>query len=58
MMTIGNFSKHHPKVEDVFYHHGERRLLKPRDYHSKFVGHMPENKPVMYFDTEQGDYDY
>lgn len=61
MMTLGNFSSIIGKAKSkktFFITMVTACLLKPRDYHSKFVGHMPENKPViMYFDTEQGDYD-
>ena len=61
LMTLGNFSCIIGKAKSkktFFITMITAALLRPRDYGSKFVGHIKEEKPViMYFDTEQGDYD-
>lgn len=61
MMTLGNFSCIIGKAKSkktFFITMVTAALLRQREYGAKFIGNMPQNKPViLYFDTEQGDYD-
>lgn len=61
LMTLGNFSCIIGKAKSkktFFTTMVTAALLRPPEYGSKFIGHVQAGKPViMYFDTEQGDYD-
>ena len=61
LFTLGNFSAITGKAKSkktflmgIF----ASSLINNRHFSDKFVGRLPDNKPkIVYFDTEQGDYD-
>ena len=61
LFTLGNFSAITGKAKSkktflmgIF----ASSLINNKHFYDKFVGHLPENKQkIVYFDTEQGDYD-